>query len=273
MKNVNFTKMVAVGNDFIVIDNREGLLEREVKDLSKFARFLCMRKRSVGSDGLLLLEKSDTADIKMRIFNPDGTEVSMCGNGSRCIAYFVLLKNITGKRFTIETQAGKLDASVEGRAVKIGMTPPKGLKKDFDLKVKGKTLKVSFVDTGVPHVVNITDDVEKLDVKTLGREIRYDKLFKPDGTNANFVQVKDRNTILVRTYERGVEDETLACGTGAAASAIVSSAVGLVDSPVKVKTWGGDALYIYFGKKDNKYYDVSLEGEVELSYEGSVDYV
>jgi diaminopimelate epimerase len=222
---------------------------------------------------LLLLDKSDTADIRMRIFNPDGTEVSMCGNGSRCIAYYAVIHDIAKGHFTIETQAGKLKASVENRAVKIGMTPPKDLRTSFDIKIKGKPLKVNFVDTGVPHVVNITDDVEMVDVNGLGKEIRQHKLFAPDGTNANFVQVKDRNTIFTRTYERGVEDETLACGTGAVASAIVSSVLGHVDSPVKVKTRGGDALYIYFDKKSDGYDNVFLEGEVEVSYEGSVNYV
>ncbi|MBN1872549.1 MAG: diaminopimelate epimerase, partial [Candidatus Omnitrophica bacterium] len=261
------------GNDFIVIDDCDGRLKRDVRDLSKLTRYLCMRKRSIGSDGLLLIERSDIADIKMRVFNPDGGEVSMCGNGSRCVAYFAVIKGLAPKQLTIETRAGKLNATVVDRAAKIAMTPPRGLRINFYLKVKGKAMRVSFVDTGVPHVVCIEDDIESIDVQGLGREIRRHKIFAPDGTNVNFAQVKDKNTILIRTYERGVEDETLACGTGATASAIVSSALGYVDSPVKVKTHGGDALYIYFAKTGGEYKDVFLEGEVELSYEGSVDYV
>ena len=273
MITIDFTKMVAVGNDFVIIDNRDKRLESFAGDISKIARFLCMRKRSVGADGLLLLERSSSADIRMRIFNPDGTEVSMCGNGSRCIAYYAADKKITQKKFSIETEAGILGAEVLGKAAKIEMTAPKGLRIGIDLEIGGNAHKVNFVDTGVPHVVTIADDIDMIDVKTFGSQIRYHKEFAPLGTNANFVQINNRNNISVRTYERGVEDETLACGTGATASAIIASELGHVKSPIKVKTSGGDALYIYFDKKGSQYRDVFLEGEVEIAYEGSVNYV
>ena len=234
----------------------------------------CARKRSVGADGLLVLENSKKADITMRIFNPDGGEVDMCGNGSRCMAYYAAKKGLAkNNSLSIETKAGILKAEVEGEAARIEMTKPGSLKTKFSLKLGGRTIEAGFVNTGVPHVVSVVEDLEGVNVKKLGREIRNHKQFAPEGTNANFVKVKNKNTISIRTYERGVEDETLACGTGAVASSIVTAELGYAEAPVKVKTWGGDAMYIYFKKIGGEYKDVFLEGEVKLVCEGRMDYV
>jgi len=265
--------MVAIGNDFVVIDNRNGKFQDRIDDFSRFARVVCARKRSVGADGLLLLENSKNADITMRIFNPDGSEVTMCGNGARCIAYYAADKGITGTTLSIETKAGILKAQVVNSATRLEMPSPEVLKNRFSLKVGGQTIEVGFVNTGVPHIVDFVEDLEAVDVKKLGREIRFHKQFTPEGTNANFVKVKDRGTLLIRTYERGVEDETLACGTGAVAGAIIASEYDYIESPVRVKTKGGEALFVYFEKIKDKYKEVFLEGEVKLVYEGRMDYV
>jgi diaminopimelate epimerase len=274
MSTIEFTKMTAIGNDFVILDNRGGRAGKKIDDFTRFARVACARKRSIGADGLLLLEDSKDADITMRIFNPDGSEVSMCGNGSRCMAYYAVKKGVVkGNTLSIETKAGILKAEVSGEAAKIEMTQPASLKRRFPLKLSGRTIEASFINTGVPHVVSFVEDLSSVDVKGLGREIRGHRQFAPEGTNADFVEVKDKNTVFIRTYERGVEDETLACGTGAVATAVIAAEYGYVEPPVKVKTWGGDALYIYFRKSGSEYKEVFLEGEVRLIYNGGIDYV
>ncbi len=273
MKKIDFAKMAAAGNDFIVVDNRGGRFRKKVKDISGFVKAACPRKLSIGADGVLLIEDSKKADITMRIFNPDGGEVAMCGNGSRCVAYYSAKKGMTGKDMSIETRAGILKAHVHGEAVRIEMMPPKEFKTRFSIDVYDETFEVDFIDTGVPHVVYFVEDLEGFDVKRFGKEIRYHKEFASAGTNANFVKVTGRHDISLRTYERGVEDETFACGTGAVASAIVASELHSVEPPVKVRTRGGDVLTIHFKKVKDKYKDVFLEGGVKLIYEGSVDHV
>lgn len=273
MSIIVFAKMVAMGNDFVLVDNRPGVLQAQIDDFSRFARVVSTRKRSIGADGLLLLENSKKADITMRIFNPDGSEAAMCGNGARCMAYYAAKKGITGDILSIETKAGILKAQVIDNAVRLEMTQPEIFKNRFPLEVGGQSIEVGFVNTGVPHVVYFVEDLETANVKKLGREIRYHKQFAPEGTNVDFVKVRDRETISIRTYERGVEDETLACGTGAIASAIMASERNYVDSPVRVKTQGGEALFVYFKNVKGEYRDVFLEGEVNLVYEGGMDYV
>lgn len=273
MKSVAFTKMVATGNDFIVIDNRGKKAEKKIGNLPKFAKSVCVRKLSVGADGLLVIENSKKADIAMRIFNPDGSEVTMCGNGSRCVAYYAAKNRISKNKLSIETKAGILKARVGKNAAKIEMMKPSEFKSRFSIDVYDETFEVDFVHTGVPHVVYFVEDLEKFDVKRFGKEIRYHKEFASEGTNANFVKILDRHDIAIRTYERGVEEETLACGTGAVASAIVASELHSVEPPVKVKTHGGDVLTVHFKKVGDEYKDVFLKGEVKLVYEGRVDYV
>ncbi len=260
MKNIAFSKLCASGNDFIVIDNREKILHDNIKDI---AIKLCKRKYSIGADGLMLVEKSDKADFKMRIINPDGSEVDMCGNGARCIALYAYKNKIALNKMTFETFAGLIEAEVtKDNLVKLKMSAPHSLSLDKEW---------NFINTGVPHVVIFVDDIDKIDVKTIGNSIRYHKKFAPAGTNVNFVKIKDDKHIRVRTYERGVEDETLACGTGSVASAIISGIKFGMKSPVSVITQGGSALNIYFKIDKNKSVsDVCLEGDAEIIYEGSL---
>lgn len=268
--------MHASGNDFILIDNRSGPV---AGDAGAFARKLCRPHFSVGADGLILIEPSSAADFKWRYFNPDGGEVEMCGNGSRCAALFAFMKGIAGRSLSFETLAGIIRAEVGEGGVKVELTPPSDYRPEItiDLGAAGGYLSgvsgsprmtASFINTGVPHVVYFVDDVDAVDVQGAGAATRYHELFKPRGTNANFAKIVDMENVLVRTYERGVEGETLACGTGATASALVAGAKGLVHSPVKVATRGGNLLTVYFRWDGARFTDVFLEGDAVPVYEG-----
>ncbi len=268
--NINFIKAEGAGNDFIIVDS-ENLPEGV--DLSKLAKALCERKKSIGADGFLIYDKSKDCDFKMRIFNPDGQEVSMCGNGARCIALYSHKKRAQKNKFCIETKAGPVEAQINSDIPKLKMTSPKDIKLDFDLQLKNEKLTVSFIDTGVPHVVYFVDNLESMDVENVGREIRYHKEFQPEGTNANFVKIIDDRTLHLRTYERGVEEETLACGTGAVASALIASKLKKSISPIDVKVKSNDVLRVYFDIEGSFFKNVYLEGKCRLVYEGRVNYV
>lgn len=267
MKNkIKFTKAVATGNDFVIVDNRTGV----IKGLPSLAKKLCDRKRGIGADGLLVLEKSKKADFRMRIFNPDGSEAEMCGNGSRCIALYAATVGIASSEMTIDTLAGVLKASVKKDVVKVKLTEPKNIKWNLCLMIDRCPYKLNFVNTGVPHVIHFVNDVEKVDVKNLGAHIRGHGEFSPDGTNADFVEIQGKDRIKIRTYERGVEDETLACGTGAVASAVISAEVEKMSSPVTVSTRSGEELKVYFRITGGDFTEVYLEGKAKLVYEGVI---
>ncbi|HDR15260.1 MAG TPA: diaminopimelate epimerase [Desulfobacteraceae bacterium] len=261
---VEFWKMNGSGNDFIVIDNRDGRLGED--DLKRIASRACRRRESVGADGVIFVVESDKCDFGWRFFNADGGEVEMCGNGSRCVARFALLNGIAGPTMTFQTLAGPVSAEVHGRIVKVKMPDPEGLSLDIKLEKKPGWRSTDFINTGVPHVVVIVDDPGRQPVVEHGRFIRYHNLFAPAGTNANFIAVTGPDRIHVRTYERGVEDETLACGTGSIASALVGAVRGLLRSPVRVVTRGGEELRIHFSEIDGKFSDVWLEGGTAVSY-------
>lgn len=273
-RSISFTKMESGGNDFIIIDNRKKILPRA---LSKLAVNLCQRRSSIGADGLILLERADKADYKMRIFNPDGSEPEMCGNGARCLAKFAFIKGIASAETVMETKAGNVKAWVRGKKVKVRLGNPSDINLNFKISLKPRgSQKVNFISVGVPHVVIFVPALNKVNVKNLGRAIRYHQRFTPSGANVNFVTLQGRNSIYIRTYERGVEAETLACGTGAVASALISGLQGKVSSPVEVHTRGGETLKVeYVIKKDTggieKFKALWLEGEVRVVYEGEVE--
>ncbi len=268
MSAIKFTKTVATGNDFIILDNRSFEIEG---NSSAIAKKICARKHSVGADGLLVIEPSNKADFKMRIFNPDGSEAEMCGNGSRCVALYAATKRIAKKTMTIDTLGGLLNATVKGDMVKVKLPDPKEIKWNFCLMINKCPYHLNFVNTGVPHVIHFVDDLEKVDVKNLGSHIRSHDEFSPEGTNADFVKVVDKKNIKIRTYERGVEDETLACGTGAVASAIIAAESEKMLSPVTVQTLGGEKLKVYFELMNGNFRNVYLEGKAKLVYEGAID--
>jgi len=263
---IKFTKAVATGNDFVIVDGRAGGL----KGLPELAKSLCDRKRGIGADGLLVIEKSKKADFKMRIFNPDGSEAEMCGNGSRCAALYASTEKISPGEMTIDTLAGILKAAVKKDVVKVKLTEPKNIKWNLCLMIDKCPYKLNFVNTGVPHVIHFVKDIEKVDVQNLGAHIRHHGEFSPEGTNADFVEVTGKNNIKIRTYERGVEDETLACGTGAVASAVISAEVEKMSSPVLVSTRSGEELKVHFEIKDGEFREVYLEGQAKLVFSGEL---
>ncbi len=267
-KRVAFWKASGSGNDFIIIDNRD--LSLNVVDLPEFARRVCRRKVSVGADGLLLVEPSSTADFRWRFFNADGSAAAMCGNAARCVARFAFENGIAGQTMSFETQAGIIRAEVAGDVAKVRLTDPSSLKQDIRVHLSGGECGLDCIDTGVPHAVCFVASAEACDVPVTGREIRRHEVFQPEGANANFALVINRHKMRVRTYERGVEDETLACGTGVVASVLAAAGRRFVDSPVDVTVQSGESLRVYFIRQDGDFSEIYLEGKVKIVYQGAL---
>ena len=263
MKPIAFTKMNGSGNDFVIIDNRAAIAP---PDLPAFTRGVCRRKLSVGADGLILIEDDADHDFKWQFFNADGSRAEMCGNGARCAARFAFVNGIADARMTFGTDAGTIAAEVLGDDVKIRMTDPRDLVCDDTLSLTAGVLKVCSINTGVPHVVVETDDLESMPVVALGREIRHHEHYAPAGTNVNFLTVRQPGAIAVRTYERGVEDETLACGTGCVASALIAAVHHDWASPIAVTTRSGGVLTIHFERAAQTFAPVYLEGDARIVY-------
>jgi diaminopimelate epimerase len=268
MNSIPFFKMSGAGNDFIIIDNRNQIVADT--ELNSFITRVCRRKMSAGADGLILIEASDKYDFRWRFFNSDGSNAEMCGNGARCAARFAHVNGIAGTRLSFETEAGVVSAQINEGRVKVKMPDPSDLKLAYPLKLSDRSMEISSINTGVPHVVVLVAGVADLDVVTLGREIRFHKAFAPAGTNANFVQRIEGSAIEIRTYERGVEDETLACGTGAIASAIISASRFKMNSPVDVKTRSGVFLTIHFEAADGQFNEIYMEGDARIIYTGEL---
>ncbi len=270
-RELPFWKMSGSGNDFLVIDHRKPVVAPE--DVRAFVSKLCRRGLSVGADGVIFIETSQSANYAWRYFNADGGEADMCANGSRCAARFAYLTQIAPAVHTFETKAGLVHAKVLGERVQVNLPPPFDLCLHVD-GMEGEPFKqVSFINTGVPHAVIFMDDVDKdvdkIDVVSQGRRLRYHPRFAPQGTNVNFVQVLDRHTLKIRTYERGVEDETLACGTGCIAASLIATLSQDVTVPVSLKTRGAITLEVTFTREEGgAYTDVMLTGDAQVVYTG-----
>ncbi|THB63744.1 MAG: diaminopimelate epimerase [Desulfovibrio sp.] len=266
-----FTKMQGSGNDFALIDNRD--LAIAVTDMADLARAICPRCFSVGADGCIFLEaapEGSSADYRWHFFNADGSRAEMCGNASRCAAKLAVQLGMAGPEHVLHTDAGPISARLlDDGQVRVQLTRPFGLILNTTLPVStppglGDTeYELHSVNTGVPHVVLFSDELEGLDVQSFGSSIRYHEHFSPAGTNANFAKVTGADELTIRTYERGVEGETLACGTGAAAAGLISHALGLVGPSITVRTWGGETLGI-----DVDGDDVFLTGQAVKVYTG-----
>ncbi len=268
MKAIAFYKMSGCGNDFIIIDNRSKSLS--VSDYPQLARKLCHRRLSLGADGMIYLEPSASADFKWRFYNSDGSVAEMCGNGARCVARFAYLNGITGSPLSFETDAGIVAAEVVEDRIKIRMTDATGFRTDETLMVSDGNIQYDAVNTGVPHVVIHVDDVNSVDVAGQGREIRYHDTFKPAGTNVNFVSSSEDEGFAIRTYERGVEGETLACGTGCVAAALILGAKMELKSPIDLKTRSGNRLRIYFNRIADGFDQIFLEGDARIICSGQL---
>jgi diaminopimelate epimerase len=259
-----FTKMAGAGNDFVVIDNRAG----RVNDPAELARRLCTPHLSVGADGLILVETSPRATFRMRYWNADGSVGDFCGNGTRCAARFAFVNVIAPKRMTIETGAGIVGAEVsDGGQVSLALPPPHGFRPERPLRVGDREIRGAFVVVGVPHyVIFLRDDLWSQDIVPLGRAIRMHRELQPEGANVDFVVVRGEHEIEVRTYERGVEGETLSCGSGVVASASAAALFGRVKSPVTVLTRSGIALEVGLAAGSGEVRDVQLRGDARLIY-------
>ncbi len=263
---IEFYKMSGSGNDFIIIDNMD--LSLDVGDLSEFARKVCQPKISVGADGLVVIEPSDIADFKWRFFNSDGSVAEMCGNAARCVARFAYMKGIAVQEMSWETIAGIISAEVHDHSVKVKLTNPSPVESKIEIQTDGQKFILDSIDTGVPHAVVFVDDLDTCDVYHHGHNIRFHEHFAPRGTNADFAAVIDRHNIKVRTYERGVENETLACGTGMVAAVLTAAQRGLVESPVDVLVQSGETLRVYFENQNGLWQEIYLEGRVKIVYQG-----
>jgi diaminopimelate epimerase len=264
---LKFTKMNGAGNDFVVLDNRDRSLELGRGELA----YLCDRHRGVGADGVLVVEPpANGADFRMRYYNADGGEAEMCANGARCFARFA--SRISGKdgAISFETPAGVIRAECAGENIRIVMSQPHDLRLDREIALPGGPVTVYSVNTGVPHAVVFVEDLEKVDVRGMGAALRYHPDFAPKGTNANFAQLIDSSTAAVRTYERGVEDETLACGTGVVATALILHEKFGAASPVSIQVRGGDTLVVAFEKEEGVYRGVNLTGPADFVFEGEI---
>jgi len=265
---LHFEKMNGAGNDFVMLDNRDLSLSLTGTEIAR----LCDRHRGIGADGLLAVEPARAGgDFRMRYYNADGGEAEMCGNGARCFALFV--RKLTGgeaSAVTFETIAGLIGAVFEGDLVRIELSDPFDLKLGRTLDVLGSPREVHSVNTGVPHAVLVVDDLAGIDVRKVGAALRFHDAFAPEGTNANFLKVLVPGSIAIRTYERGVEDETQACGTGMAACALIHHALTGAPGPVSVEVAGGDTLRVGFERDGESFTNVTLTGPADFVFSGTV---
>ncbi|HUI08790.1 MAG TPA: diaminopimelate epimerase [Bacteroidota bacterium] len=268
---LEFTKATGAGNDFVLLNAMGGM---PGADLPQLARALCDRHFGVGADGLLVLAPSKRSDFLMLYYNADGSSGGMCGNGGRCVARFALLEGIAGPRQRFEALGFVYRAEVApAGSVRLSMKDPAGLRTGLRLsRGTGEPVDGTFIDTGAPHLVVFEDDLERLDVARLGRALRLDPSFAPEGTNVNFVSPEGGSTIRIRTYERGVEAETLACGTGSVASALVASWLRNMESPVRVTVRSGEELTVHFAREGDSWHDIALEGSAHMLFRGTAFY-
>ena len=282
MEKINFYKMSGAGNDFILIDknaNPAFVLN------SKSIKNMCNRRNGIGADGVITISNSNEFDFAMEYFNADGSTGSLCGNGARCAIKFADLSGriSDGKTKFLSNGVAYSGELLREEKIKFFFNPPKRLKYNFKISAGKQLINSSFADTGSPHVViriedvlkdptnpaSNYDDLNNFPVYELGKEIRYHQDLQPEGANVNFIKLVD-NSIHIRTYERGVENETLACGTGATASALIGYTIYGLKPPVKLITRGGDELLVDFEVKDQKVYNLSLTGPAKVTFTGEL---
>ncbi len=266
--DIAFTKMHGAGNDFVMIENLDGAIELTAAQV----KALCDRRFGIGADGLILLNPpaDSSTETTMVYYNADGGRVDMCGNGARCFTSFAIQNGVgDGTGISFMTDAGPMTSEADNGAFTIRMTPVKDLTLDQTLETPNTTYPYHFMNTGVEHVVIFVDDVSKIDIVSEGRAIRYHEAFAPAGANANFAQIMPDGTITVRTYERGVEGETLACGTGVTAVAVAAALKGLAQEPVSVHVAGGDTLTVDFERNGQSIENVTLKGPAINVFSGN----
>ncbi len=278
--SIPFVKLSGAGNDFILID--EMWLDKGIGGYDDIARKVCHRRLGIGADGLLIYKTHDKMPFEMLYFNSDGSTGGMCGNGARCIAaYYFSTYGRNNKEVRFSAFDNTYTAAIEGNYITVDMIDPSNLISNITLNIDGDILNCHFIYTGSPHVVVFIEDLKKtypdlkfdiFDLRNLGKQIRNHEAFKPLGTNVNFVKPNTDGTINIRTYERGVEEETLACGTGSIASAVLSNLTLGYQPPVTVHTRSGDTLTVNFatGVKKNSFAGVTLTGNWLYHFSGIV---
>lgn len=268
---ISFARMHGAGNDFVVIDDRAGRL---YPGRSALAKAICHRRTGLGGDGLILIGRpvdNGSADFAMTYVNADGNEGEMCGNGARCAARRAAELGLVRDRAAFATPAGVIRATIAGAHVTLGMTDPIDERPALTLEVDGRSLELFYIDTGVPHVVAFVDDLDGFDVEGIGRRLRHHPAFAPRGVNANFAKLVGPSRLRARTYERGVEAETLACGTGAVAIALVAFRRGIAESPVTILPPGGELVIGFETGSDGRFSNVTLSGPTERIAIGEID--
>lgn len=263
-----FVKYVGSGNDFILFDNRK----KEFPTSSTIIRSLCHRQKGIGADGVILLENStkENANHRFRIFNSDGSEAEMCGNGMRCFIKWLGDLGLSSDCYQIETMQSILNVKKMGNLICIDMGSPRNIKWDISLRFDNQFLRLHALNTGVPHVVVFVDNLDQINLSTLGPYIRHYSLFTPQGTNVTVAQKKEGNKLKIRTYERGVEGETFGCGTGATAAALAAAKKNHMESPICVETYLGDEVSIAFNHDNHEFRDVTLTGSAEHIFSGKI---
>lgn len=268
---LSFWKMTGAGNDFVLIDDQAETLQLQ---WSKIAPSLCDRRYGIGADGLLIIRSDPAADFLMEYYNADGSHGGMCGNGGRCAALYVMEQRSVD---TVGFIAVKQPYSARrvGSSIRLSMQNPSAFRPSIRLNLSDSELAAHFINTGSPHVICFQEQVSlpihDMDItgfNALSRKVRYHKDFAPDGTNVNFVEVQDQSTITMRTYERGVENETLACGTGAVAAAVVAHLLRGCKPPVSVRTRSNETLVVDFRDSGSGVRDVTLEGSARKVFKG-----
>jgi diaminopimelate epimerase len=275
MKKIIFTKMSGAGNDFIVIDKREN---NSLQISTELLRNLCDRRSGIGADGMITIDDDKNSDFKMNYFNADGTTGSLCANGARCAILFASEAGFLKSKLTdfISNDVEYKGEILNDSEIKFFLNPPRKIKYNFKVKADGRLINVHYADTGSPHVVIDIDEserflssLEKVPVERLGREIRYLPEFAPDGTNVNFIDVKE-NRIAIRTYERGVEAETLSCGTGSVAAAIIAFVTHKINPPIELVTKGNEKLFVNFEVENSRVRNLSLTGPARIVFTGEI---
>ena len=258
--------MSASANDFIVIDHRNEILSGSAGDL---ARRICARRYSAGADGLILIEKSQAADFRVRFYNPNGNEFNTCGNGGRCAARFAFLHALAPSDMTIETNIGVIDAHITGNAVKLKFVSPAEIRLNVPFEFDGQTRSGHLVRLGEPHFIVAETNIGRIPFVPIARRIRHHEIFGTDGSNVHFIEPLSRNRLMIRSFERGIEDETLACGSGCIAASVSTFTGKQTDPPITIEPQSGIPLTVHF-QPGNNFQDLYLEGDARLLYRGEL---
>jgi len=268
--DLRFVKLTGAGNDFVGLNNLHDALG--TTDRSALAQVLCDRHFGIGGDGLLIIDRSDRADFRMMYYNADGTYGGMCGNGGRCAALFARTLGLRSEPLRFEALDFIYEASFPSGGVELRMKNPRDIARNIRVNAAGTELTVHRIDTGSPHIVTFVTRLKDVRVTELGKTLREHERFAPQGTNVNFVERLDGNAIAMRTYERGVEAETLACGTGSIASSVIAHLELGLQPPVRVRTWSGQWLHVDFVATPSGITEVRLKGPATIVFEGNTLY-